>query len=930
MIKKIHSAGLLRIASISAAVILLLGACQPKTKEQLFNKGMESLKKGNARSAVIYLKKALDKDGMYTDARYELAIAYNELDKPESAQVELSQVLKTNPSLEKAHIALAQVYLEQSQPDNALGEIGKIPASKAANPQILEEAGWAYALKNDYPDALGSFQKALSAGGNPTEIGLHMARVYLQMGDMAKTRGEITEVLKKEPSNREALHLLATVQIKDNDINGALQTYARAGKSDIQAQFNTGLLLVEEKQFAQADSISGQIMSGWPHRPEGYVLKGISLFNMGKFEDAAGFLRKALTIAQSAGAHYYLGLCLYNTNDMEEALDELNKSINLDPSLAPAQTMVGLILLKQKRIDEAIGQLKKFIASGKDNAIAHDLLGNAYIAKGMYSDGVAELNRAIALDPKLALAHIQKGAIMLGSGRLPEAETELKTAVSIDPDVLNTRMLLASFYMKSGKFGEAMDTLKNGLKGQKTDAPIYDMMAKILIEQNRMPEAEANLRKAQAMAPDYEGSYFDLSSLYVQTGRAGMAARELETLCRRNPGNLKALLGTASLFEANGQDAQAQKYFNLAAQSGQPEGYIALASYYMSGKRTGNALAALDSGLSKNPSSAALYELKGNILLGSGNLDGAVKTYKALEKIDPKAGLALLIRAYAGSKKPGMALDLINGELAKNPDDLQDLAQLSGIYMLMGKPSQAIDAARQIINRAPASPAGYMQMALIQSSASLGAAIKTLSQTRVPKNPAVALMLGGLYFREKAYPAALREFTMAERMKPDYVDAIYQHGVALQVMGKTGPAALEYQKVLGMQPKNIPALNNLAYIYASENKNIAAALRLAAWAHVLAPQDGNIMDTYGLVLLKDGQAAQALDVLGKASMLLPRDPSVIYHLALAQNGRGQRGMAISNLIKCAGMGNFPEAGQARALLAELTGRRPENTRKAGR
>ncbi|MDA8087616.1 MAG: PEP-CTERM system TPR-repeat protein PrsT [Nitrospiraceae bacterium] len=922
--------------SVFLAVVLILGSCQPKTKQQLLGEAAASLKKGDARSAVIYLKKALDKDGNYTDARLELATAYRRLGKLESARNELLKILKANPSLEKAHIGLARVYLEQSKPDDALAELGKIPAAKAAGAQVLDETGWAYALKNEYPAALDSFQKALSApGADAAEIGLHIAKVYFGMGDMAKTQQELSWVLKKDPADRDAIHLLAAVQTRENDIDGAIRTYAMAGKTDIQARYNTGLLLMGKNQFGQALDISGQIISSWPHRPEGYMLKGVALFSMKRYGDASGFLRKTLTMTQTPGAHYYLGLCLYNMNDLEEALDELNKSISLDPSLVPAQNLAGLILMKQKRTDEAIAQLKRFISTGKDNAATHNLLANAYFARGMKSEGMDELNKAISMDPSFADARIQKGVILLGSGRLPEAETELKAAVSLNPGALNARLLLASFYERRKEYAKAMDVLGKGLKGQKADAPVYDAMARILAVQNRIPEAEADLLKAEAIDPGYPGAYFDLSALYARTGQTGKAALEMETLCQRAPGNLNALLGAASLLEAAGQDAAAQKYYGLAEQTGKPEGYMALAAYWMRKKRTADALAALDGGLSKNPSTASLYEMKGGILVGSGNLDGAVKTYEALEKVDPGAGRALLLKAYIGSRKTGPALDLIKSELARNPGDIQAMTQLSGIYMTMGRPAQALDAARQIISRQPASPVGYMQLALIQSATSPDAAIETLKGPRVPKNPAVSLMLGDMYFRKKAYAMALREFMTAERMKPDFAEAFYQQGVALQAMGENGPAAAAYRKVLGMEPRNILALNNLAYIYASQNRDITAALKLASAAYALAPQNGNIMDTYGFLLLESGRAAPALDMLKKASALQPGSPTILYHLALAQNARGEKAMAISTLRKCAGMGNFPEAGQARALLARLAGANARTkggpwTHKAGR
>ncbi|MDA8388102.1 MAG: PEP-CTERM system TPR-repeat protein PrsT [Nitrospiraceae bacterium] len=920
---KITRAGviyILKAVSICLAGTLLLSACQPKTKEQLYNKGVQLLKKGDARTAVIYLENALKKDDAYTQARLELAIAYNRLGKLDTAQTELGKVLKADPSLAEAHIELSRVYLEQAKPDLALQELGKVHVTKATYARVTEETGWAYALKNDYPAALGMFDKALLAGGDVVETRLAMAKIYFKMSDTAKTEQQLSEVLKKDPANMTALNLLASIQIRENNVDGALKTYARAGKADLQGRFNTGLLLMRENKYEQARAVSARIAADWPHRPEGYMLEGVALFSMKKYIDASGFLRQALTMAQIPGAHYYLGLCLYNMNEYDDALDELNRAINLDPSLSSAQLLAAYILMKQKRTDEAVVHLKKFIATGKDNALAHNLLGNAYIFEGKYDEGMTELDRAIAMDHALVGAHIEKGVLLLGSGKLPEAETELKTAVSLNPNVLDTRLLLASFYDRRGDYEKAMDLLKKGLTGQKTDAPIYVLMARNLLAKGMMPAAQACLLKAESMAPDYPDSYAVLASVYVQTGRIGKAALQMEALCRRKPGDVKALIGAASLLEANADDAGAQNYYSMAAKTGKPEGYRALAAYFMRKKRPANALAAIDDGISKNPSSAALYELKGNVLMGEGNPEGAAKAYNALEKVDPDAGSALLLKAYVDSKKTAMALGLIKQELAKTPGDIRAMTELSGIYMVMKRPAQALAAARKIIGKAPASPVGYMQLALLQSSTNLDSAIETLRGARVPKNPAISMMLGDLYFRKKAYRPALRQFIMAERLKPDYADAIYQQGVTLQILGQYGPAAAAYRKVLGMAPQFVPALNNLAYIYESRNNDIAEALRLASLAYVSAPRNGNVTDTYGFALLQSGRTAQAVGVLKKASMLLPGNPSILYHLALAYSSSGNRAMAVSSLKKCLGMGDFPDSGRARALLKRLAGR----------
>ncbi|MDA8091250.1 MAG: PEP-CTERM system TPR-repeat protein PrsT [Nitrospiraceae bacterium] len=898
--------------------VSLLSACHPKTKEELFGKGRDLLGKGDARSAIIYLKKALEKDPGYTDAKLVLARAYGQTGKYDSATDVLTRILSKDPANNNAHIELARVYLEQAKPDNASAELKKLPASASNDAQVLEETGWVYALRKDYPSAVSFLQRALQGGKRYNEIKILLAKVYFTMGDENKTRETLQDVLKKNPANEQAIQLMATVQVRANDIDGAIKTYSMAGKSDFEAQFREGLLFIGKGRQDQAMKLADNLISGFKYRPEGFMLKGLSLCELKRYNDAIVFLRKSLEKGETAQAHYYLGLCLYNLKEPEQALTELNRAAGLNPAFAQAKDLAGLILLKQKRVDDAIRELKGSMGNGQGDALTHNLLGNAYMAKDMYNEALDELGRSISMDPSLPDSHFQKGLMLVSKDKIAEGESELKKAVSLESGMPKMRILLASLYERQKDDTKALDVLTGGIKGQKTDAPLYNMMAEIHARKGDLQDCEADLKKAKSADPDYPGSYFSLASFYAQTGQAGKALQELETLCQRTPGNTRALIGAAALLEAKGDNAGALKYYTLALNTGQPEGFFYYARYELKAKKTSAALSTLDNGIAKNPSAIQLYQMKGGLQMGSKDFGGAISTYSALEKINPELGVDLLAKAYLAMNRPADALQIIKRELAQKPGDIGLLVKLSTIYGIMGNKSQALSTANQIIAADPGSPAGYIQLASIQSRDSVDNAIRTLSGPRVPKDGQTGMMLGSLYFSKKNYRLAENEFRMAEQAMPGYSGPVYRQGVALQVMGKEEQAMAEYRRVLEMDPVNVAAMNNLAYLYASgQGKKPSFALRLASRAYALAPQSPDVMDTYGFTLLKNGKAADALKILEKSSALMPNNPSITYHLASAYAENGDTGMAIGALRKCFKLGDFPESRQARALLAKL-------------
>jgi FimV-like protein len=178
-------------------------------------------------------------------------------------------------------------------------------------------------------------------------------------------------------------------------------------------------------------------------------------------------------------------------------------------------------------------------------------------------------------------------------------------------------------------------------------------------------------------------------------------------------------------------------------------------------------------------------------------------------------------------------------------------------------------------------------------------------------------MLGNLYSFKKNHAAALEQYRKAEAAKPGSDQILIQKASALHSMGKKKEAEAEYQKVLRLAPGNAMALNNLAYLYAEENKGLPQALAYATRAFMLAPQNDFVRDTLGYVLLRNGKAEQGMRMLRKASESSPKNATIMYHLALAYKETGDQAKATETLQRALALGDFPEAREAQTLLEKI-------------
>ena len=132
-----------------------------------------------------------------------------------------------------------------------------------------------------------------------------------------------------------------------------------------------------------------------------------------------------------------------------------------------------------------------------------------------------------------------------------------------------------------------------------------------------------------------------------------------------------------------------------------------------------------------------------------------------------------------------------------------------------------------------------------------------------------------------------------------------------------------HEKLLAIQPNFVPALNNLAYLYAERLNDLNKAYDLARKAHDLQPQDAAAADTLGWVLYKRGDYQQALTILQESAEKLPDSPEIQFHLGMTAYMMGQADLARVALRKAAGAARDfegkDESKQRLALLDSGTG-----------
>jgi tetratricopeptide (TPR) repeat protein len=130
-----------------------------------------------------------------------------------------------------------------------------------------------------------------------------------------------------------------------------------------------------------------------------------------------------------------------------------------------------------------------------------------------------------------------------------------------------------------------------------------------------------------------------------------------------------------------------------------------------------------------------------------------------------------------------------------------------------------------------------------------------------------------------------------------------------------------YEKVLKVDPGNVLALNNIAWAYLARGRDgdLKRGLDAASKAYNKMPQFAAVGDTYGWLLVKDGQHQRAVEILATAAAGTDVDPEISYHYAVALEAVGKDAEAAALLDRLlADDKSFDSRADAEALQRRLS------------
>jgi tetratricopeptide (TPR) repeat protein len=655
-------------------------------------------------------------------------------------------------------------------------------------------------------------------------------------GHYAQTVKLLQENLLANPDDQASRLLLAAAYEKAGETQLAVGRYREAlarSPDNVQVLVRVVAALYRAEYFTEAQEALNRAAQLGLYHPDLQKLQLRSHLQRGELAVASDILQDfAAQDPNDASVSLSLALVLMRQGKYAEAkalLDELRAKIPNSVSVVAAQIQLQI---QQGNGAEAIRLCDEAVKS-LNNAFAYVLRAQTHVALKQSAEALEDFSRALALEPKKVDIWAARSEFYRSVGRVSDAIADIRQALALSPDSVLMQKRAISLFLVSGepslvREGEAL--IDKALRVDSTDAQLRLFQARALLLKGTSPAAEQArgiLRELTDERPRYADAWEWMARLELQQGEPGRAVDTALRGLAHNPDDRQLLLLKALAEKERSPALAALTLKGLADQYPQDvEVLIELADAYVRTDRTAQALELLRERLA--------------------NFQGPARR---------RCEMILAAVLYKNEQREDAKL-LFNTLMQAEPDDpapLIALAQLVGRERRWSELNQLISQWR---NTHP-NDTGTMT--------------------------AIANALAGTGDKDAIQMAEDLLRVTLER-DPNSVPSLMLLGMLMQTVGRDKESVALNRKILELDPNNVIAINNLAWVLCEEYGAREEALKLAEKGLMIAPDYKDLVDTRGVIYSRLGNFEKAVADFVRCIELYPANaaPSTVPRLHLAQ------------------------------------------------
>lgn len=372
------------------------------------------------------------------------------------------------------------------------------------NTALLVRQGMMWAVSGKPRIAEAELRRASGTQAVNAEVKAFLGRAYLHSGDLQRSAEFYRDVLKEKPGDIQALLMLAEMSIGAEDYAEAESLLARAEAAGVPPE----QLRFERTVLAYLQGQGGTVRAD---------LK--DLVKQDKDNVRAWALLAMLTSDGSEPETY------------EKALKALKGLQGTSPEV---RLMLAELHVSRQEWAEARNELDQVSRMNPRNIRAWEMLVLVDFQERKRELAEDHVRNLLTLDPGNFMGNLMLGSFQYGRGHYSLAESSYRTALQVrrDPAVLNDLAYLLML-KGGGSVQEARSLIEEALVLQPGNPIFLSTRGEINLRDGRHDEAERDLQQVLAAVPDNAQAILLSAQLYAARGQQEAALELAKTLADR-------------------------------------------------------------------------------------------------------------------------------------------------------------------------------------------------------------------------------------------------------------------------------------------------------------------------------------------------------------------------------------------------------------
>lgn len=393
----------------------------------------------NPKEALNYFYESLKnvKDNELVEVK--IGVCYELMDKNDEALKHYKKSYELNNEFPASIFHIGAIYDKQNN-EEALKWFEMAYEKEKENVEYLRKYGDVLVRSKDKEQiekGISILEKGLEFFTGNVDIMSSLSIGYEKQGRL-KEAIQLLELANNNPNffnNKSKVFQLACYYEKAKNFTKAVEQFKRVlllEKNNTEALLHIGFIYKSCKEYVKSFKCFNKIISNEPNNPHAY-------YGLGKLFQ------------------------IMNNRD-NEAIQNYNKCVEIDPNYSKAKIQLGVLFLKTKNYDKSLEILMKVYEVEKNIPLCLTCIGNIYIEKKQYHEAQRFLSDSLKLDKKNIATNAALADTYYALGKMDEAIHKYTAAIKLGGNLPEIYLNLGHCYYIKEKYEQSINNYISALK----------------------------------------------------------------------------------------------------------------------------------------------------------------------------------------------------------------------------------------------------------------------------------------------------------------------------------------------------------------------------------------------------------------------------------------------------------------------------------